>query len=335
MPRDGPPLPSIAVSVLAYHSAATSPTCLRSVLTAEYDGELEILVREQGGDDAEHAALKMVANEASVPVNVERGANLGFCGGHNRAFRRSSGALFLVLNADARLEKGYFRAVVDAFSEPSVGAAQALVLREGSSGVEIDATGLEPHRSRRIVARSQGATYQPPLDAAEVWGVDGAVAVYRRAALDDVAHPGREVFDEAFFAYKEDVDLAWRLRRRGWSSRFVPDAVAWHDRGARGSAAVTIRTLFSERRAVSDLAFERGFVNQRLAQVKNEQWHSLRTALAPWLAREAVTWLLVVSRWKGLGRIIFGLLRGLPRAVRRRLWVQQRLLVNDDQRWFR
>ena len=50
--------------------------------------------------------------------------------------------------------------------------------------------------------------------------------------LDDAAFEG-QVFDEAFFAYKEDVDLAWRARWLGWEAWYEPAAQAEHHRTFR------------------------------------------------------------------------------------------------------
>jgi GT2 family glycosyltransferase len=36
------------------------------------------------------------------------------------------------------------------------------------------------------------------------------------------------LFDERFFAYLEDVDLAWRARRAGWRCMYVPQARVLH-----------------------------------------------------------------------------------------------------------
>ena len=59
----------------------------------------------------------------------------------------------------------------------------------------------------------------------EVFGASGAAALYRRAMLEDVRVLG-EYFDEDFFAYREDADLAWRARLLGWSCLYVPTALA-------------------------------------------------------------------------------------------------------------
>jgi GT2 family glycosyltransferase len=62
-----------------------------------------------------------------------------------------------------------------------------------------------------------------------VFGPSGAAALYRVTALEDVAVNG-QYFDEDFFAYREDADLAWRCRLMGWTSIYVPSAVALHRR---------------------------------------------------------------------------------------------------------
>jgi GT2 family glycosyltransferase len=68
--------------------------------------------------------------------------------------------------------------------------------------------------------------------ADEVFGIDGAAPLFRRAMLDDICFEG-EYFDESFFAHKEDVDLCWRARWRGWKALYVPRATAIHERSFR------------------------------------------------------------------------------------------------------
>ncbi len=73
----------------------------------------------------------------------------------------------------------------------------------------------------------------------EVFGVTGACAFYRLEALKKVADK-HGIFDARFGAYKEDVDLAWRLQRARWKAVFTPRAAAWHGRGVgRGDVKTT------------------------------------------------------------------------------------------------
>jgi hypothetical protein len=170
-------------------------------------------------------------------------------------------------------------------------------------------------RGRRVVARSQGERERPEhLRPGPVWGADGPVPVYRVAALGDAALPGRrggvEVLDEDFFMYKEDVDLAWRLRLLGWSAWYEPAALAWHVRTVRAGRPVPLWV-----RVVS-------WRNQHLMQVKNESLAAF-VRDAPWiLAREVLTLGHMILTDAPRLRAIPAFLATLPSALRKRrvLW---------------
>lgn len=101
---------------------------------------------------------------------------------------------------------------------------------EGKYGI-IDSCGLQMKPWGQIVDIGQNQPDKGNFEAqAEVWGVTGACALYRLEALKQVADK-HGIFDERFGSYKEDVDLAWRLRRAGWKAVFTPRAMAWHGRG--------------------------------------------------------------------------------------------------------
>ena len=103
----------------------------------------------------------------------------------------------------------------------------------------IDTTGHVPTRARLFRNRGEGEADRGQYgEAGEVFGVSGALALYRREMLDDVAwqHPDgrREWLTEDLFAYFEDVELDWRARRLGWTAWYEPAAVATHERGGAG-----------------------------------------------------------------------------------------------------
>ena len=62
-----------------------------------------------------------------------------------------------------------------------------------------------------------------------VFGATGAAAMFRRSFVEAVSVDG-EFFDEDFFSYREDADLAWRAQVMGWKCLYTPAAVAWHVR---------------------------------------------------------------------------------------------------------
>lgn len=57
----------------------------------------------------------------------------------------------------------------------------------------------------------------------EVFHFNGAACLLRRKMLESVG-----VFDERFFMYYEDMDLAWRARAQGWKIQYAPQAIVRH-----------------------------------------------------------------------------------------------------------
>ena len=342
--------PSVAISLLAFRSLDTVERALQSCLKLEYDGPLELIVREQGGDDREAAAIGGVLEAPTRPglrTRFERGPNLGFAAGHNRAIKRSGAEFVLLLNADAELDPAFLSHALEPFGDDRVASVQGKLLRfpEGEPADCLDSTGLQPFVDRSVVNRGQGQPDDGAFDEpAAVFGADGAAPVYRRAALEDAAVPvsafraggsGVEYFDESFFAYKEDVDLAWRLQWRRWASRYQPSAIAWHGRTGRMSTGLSLASAVRERRAVPSDVVRLGFANQRLMQVKCEDARQLAAAWRPWLRRELATWAFGSLSPATQASATARLARLLPMATRKRRWIQaHRAAGADPYAWF-
>lgn len=339
--------PTITITILAFRSKHTVRQCVESARKQDYPGEIDIFIREQAGDDEELTILQTLAK--SMPANrkifLSHGENLGFAGGHNVLIRESRGEFILCLNADAILMPDFLTQASLAFHDPAVGAVQGKLLRwdVGKNDVRrgihgspiIDTTGLLPLRNRRIINRGQGEEDAGQYNASTtVFGVDGAAPLYRRAALDDVAVPLHaipydrdrisfiEYFDESFFSYKEDVDLAWRLKLRDWKTIYVPTAIAWHGRGSGDSAARSPRQILAERRKLSRTSKYYAFVNQRLMQIKNETWRGLLRDLPWWFPKEIASWIWVLFTEPYTIPAIGRIFKFLPFTLHKRRWIQ-------------
>ena len=160
----------------------------------------------------------------------------------------------------------------------------------------------------------------------DVFGVSGAAAVYRRSFINDVTI-NDEYFDEDFFAYREDADVAWRGRVLGWKSMHVPEAVAYH-----------VRTVTPERRSSLPAAINMHSVKNRfLLRLKNEGIY-LALRNAPFeVARDIV----VIGASLTIERTslpAFGWLwRNRKRILAKRRAIQSRRRVSDRAlaEWFR
>jgi GT2 family glycosyltransferase len=210
-------MPSVDVSIVTWNSAAVLQAALDSVFTQSLK-PTHVFVVENGSTDGTRDVL---ARYPQCNVILQE-RNTGFAAGHNAVIARSTATFVLVMNPDVTLQADYL-AKLCAFAEaqPRYAAFVGSIQRPDGT---IDTTGLlvAPWRFARD---RRDRTHEPR----NVFGVSGAVALYRRAALLDVAAEG-QYFNEMLFAYKEDVELAWRLQWAGWQSSFVPGAVAHHSR---------------------------------------------------------------------------------------------------------
>lgn len=204
---------------------------------SQIGGDNPILVWDNASSDDTAARVARLG----VPVHIcER--NIGYAAAHNRLLEQSQSDYVLTLNPDAVIQPGFIAALAAALdADPSAGSASGCLLRvEQIDGAPtgVDSAGLYLRRSRRQGLIAEGRQIaQRPSAPRPIFGADGACAFYRRAMLDDVRVDG-EVFDEDFWLHKEDIDLAWRARLRGWSALYVPEAVAHHIRSFRpGSRA--------------------------------------------------------------------------------------------------
>ncbi len=181
---------------------------------------------------------------------IELTENRGFAGGVAEGIRAAAGEWVLCVNNDATVEEGaiaeLLRVADDA--DDDVGSIAALMVFADRPDV-INSAGIEVDRLGVAWDRLLGQ----PVDmgktsVTEVFGASAGAALYRRAMLDEVP------FEESFFAYLEDVDVAWRARMRGWRSLYAPSAVVAHEFSATARHGSPLKYYWSGRNRVRVLA---------------------------------------------------------------------------------
>lgn len=283
----------ISVHLVTWNSSKVLPEALGS-LRAQTFKDWSLVVVDNASTDGSVGLVRKKVPEATLLRNFK---NLGFSRAHNQAIRiaRQKWALddregrasderyVLILNPDIIMVPDFLEKLVSksdgrrnagSFGGKLLKVLPRLEEYEDPRFTEIiDSTGLRMHHNRRITERGSGEKDEGQYDmASEVFGFSGALALYRAEALDSAAMDGDEIFDEDFFAYKEDVDLAWRLRLLGWGAVFVPPAVAYHYRGAGSSEKAGLFTLARGRRGRSAEVNRLSTRNQLLLLMKNEDW---------------------------------------------------------------
>ncbi len=316
-------LPPVSIGIVTWHPDALLARCIASVRAQDHPA-LTLHVWDNGSTPGSRA---LVESLTAADERTCSPGNLGFSGGHNALIRRSGGAYYLCLNPDAELSPGYVRTLVAALEErPAAGSATGRLLRLDDEQI-LDSTGIVMTRDQRHLDRGAGepATGRYLAGPEPIFGPSGAVALYRRAMLDDVAFGG-EYFDEAFFAYREDADLAWRAQWRGWDSLYVPDAIAHHR-----------RRVTPERRGDLPPAINRYSVRNRfLLRIKNQSAGLAWRFAVPALWRDAqVIGYVLLREWSSIPGLL-DVARLFPAMLARRRHVlgRRRRSSAELARWF-
>lgn len=203
-----------------------------SALLSQTYSPYEIILVDNGSRDG---SVDFVAERFPEVRIIENGENLGFAAGNNVAIRVARGDYIVTLNNDTRAEPDWLEDLVKvAETDPKIGMCASKMLFYhhtgvlNSTGISLDVAGIA--WDRRGGERDDGQEREP----IEIFGPCAGAALYRREMLDEVG-----LFDEDFFAYHEDVDLAWRARSRGWRCVYNPRAIVYHvhsGTGLEGSA---------------------------------------------------------------------------------------------------
>jgi GT2 family glycosyltransferase len=185
-----------------------------------------IIVVDNASTDG--SADKVAEHHPDVEI-IRHKKNRGYAGGVNPGLKRAIelGAKYAApFNDDAVANKNWLKELVDYLeANPKVGAAACKVVtadkeRLDSTGDYYTNWGLPYPRGRREYNLTK---YDEQTD---IFAASGAASLYRVKALQDVG-----LFDEAFFAYYEDVDLSFRMQLAGWKVSYVPSSVVYHHIG--------------------------------------------------------------------------------------------------------
>ncbi|HEY0739596.1 MAG TPA: glycosyltransferase family 2 protein [Herpetosiphonaceae bacterium] len=210
---------NISVIVVTWNGLHVLKECVAAL--ARQTLAHELIVVDNGSQDGTRAWLAEHAPESRV---IALPQNLGFAGGNNAGLRAATGDCLVLLNNDTIAPPDFLEQIVAPLADDRQIGAVAGVLTFAHQPQTIASAGIVV--SRDGLHRDLWA-FQPvdslPAAPIEIFGASGGAVCYRRAALDAVG-----LFDESYFNYLEDADLAWRLRLGGWRCVLAPAARVRH-----------------------------------------------------------------------------------------------------------
>ena len=210
---------SATVIVATHRGAAVVGALLDSL--AEQTAEHQTIVVDNGSTDG---TADILAAHREVEI-VRSDRNLGFSAAVNLAAGRAEGDSLVLVNDDCTCDEGFVEEIVAAL-DPAAGVVMAAgVMRDARDRRLIDTAGMELDPTLLVFDYLNGE----PISILDDPGVPGPVGPSgAAAAFDRSAFAGAGGFDEALFAYWEDVDLVLRLRTSGGRCALAPKARGTH-----------------------------------------------------------------------------------------------------------
>ena len=210
-----------------------------SVVTPNYNGEKflktffdslnqdcecigELIIVDNGSTDKSKDYIKNYS--FNFPVNlIENSENLGFAPAVNQAIRHSKYDYIFSINNDTEIEKGSIKALIDLItSSEDIFSVQAKMLQFNNKEL-IDDVGDEYNLLAWTKKTGENHKSDEYVEVKDIFSSCAGAAMYKKAVLNEIG-----MFDDNFFAYMEDVDLAIRSKIYGYRNLLCPQAIVYH-----------------------------------------------------------------------------------------------------------
>lgn len=317
----------VTVHVLSFNHEKFLGYCIESIKKQSYKN-VEIIISDNNSTDDSVQFVKKNFPEIRLEVNK---INLGYAAGHNKAIKNTVGKFFMPINADVVMTQTFIEEKVKAIeTDKIVGMVEGKLIKVDEDFSQfkllkkrerfIDSTGLILCKNRKNYERGSGQKDEGQFEDIEyIFGAFGASAMYRREMLEDIKIE-EEYFDEKFFMYREEVDLAWRAQLFGWKCVYTPNAVAYHVH------AYNPNTRKNQPKKYRLLQFR----NRYLMIVKNDTFKNFAYHLPYILSYEILALGFVLLREPYLLKGYYEFIKLLPDALKKRKTIMNKKKVSDE-----
>lgn len=338
-------VPAITVGLVVMNGERYIRRCLDALIAQTYDHQniaVQILLNPSSDSTGKIIENHLPALASFYSVQFTQSTqNLGMWRGHEQLWNTSKSEYILVLSADVIMSSDFIQNAIRILdADRRIGALQGKIYQFRIDEVEkgkpllpdlIDTCGFKIFRSRRIINSGQGETddgqYDTPL---EIFGVEGAVPVFRRAALESIKIMD-EIADPDLFWYAEDLDVAWRIRLMGWKEVYEPTAIAWHDRLTSKSVKKHWRDYFLRvplRQAIPIRKRRLLWRNVHWTIVKNDYIINILKDLPWFLAREIAVLGYMLLFEPGVFPAVLEFFKLLPKMLKKRHGILRKAKVS-------
>ncbi len=296
--------PLVSVIIVNWNGRKVLNRCLTAIAAQDFK-DFEVIVIDNGSTDGSVDGLEVDWPDTRVIPLKE---NRGFAAANNLGAELAQGTWIALLNNDAFPSPGWLDALVSAAAKNPEFTFFASCLTMARQGEYLDGMGDVYHGSGMAWRRGHGQLQRDQhTEPSEVFGPCAAAALYPREIFIQTGG-----FDETFFCYHEDVDLAFRLRLQGHRCLYVPEALVEHvGSGSQG--------------AHSDFVLYHGHRNLIWTYFKNMPaslfWRYLPAHLM--LNIISLLWFSLKGHGRAIWRAKWDAIRGLPVVLKKRRQIQR------------
>jgi len=220
-------LPSVAIVILNYNGRNYLEKFLPSVLASAYPNK-KIIVADNCSTDE---SVFYVANNFKSVEIILLNKNYGFAGGYNEALIKIQADYYILLNSDVEVTPGWIEPMITLMeSDSNIAACQPKILSyydkhlfeyAGACGGWIDALGYAFARGRIFdICEADNGQYNT---TEKIFWATGAALCIKAESFHEL-----KGFDSYFFAHMEEIDLCWRLHKKGYTIYCCHSSVVYH-----------------------------------------------------------------------------------------------------------
>lgn len=232
----------VSVVVPNYNGIKFMEACLKALKEQENAPEFEIIVVDNGSTDGSREVAESY-HDVQI-VSLEK--NYGFCRAVNEGIKASKAPYVILLNNDTRVFPDFVKALYHRITgDTNIFSVSSMMIQAkqpefiDDAGDFYCALGWAYAKGKDKPIADYEHTY--PITAA-----CGGASIYRKQVFDTIGY-----FDEAHFAYLEDIDVGYRARLYGYQNVYEPKARVYHEgSGASGSRYNEFKVTHSSRNSI-------------------------------------------------------------------------------------
>ncbi len=234
----------VSVIIPNYNGEKYIAKCLNGLKHQDYR-DFDVIIVDNCSEDGSLAVID--ANSMGLDIRViTLDNNYGFARAVNEGIKASDGEFVILLNNDAYAGRRFVSSLLERITaDEDIFSAQAMMLQYNnrklidSAGDYFCALGWGFARGRDCMAKNF-------TEECDVFSACAGAAIYRKKIFSRIGY-----FDEAFFAYLEDVDLGYRARIHGFRNVYAPKAKVLHvGSGSSGSRHNAFKVSLSSRNGI-------------------------------------------------------------------------------------